>query len=96
MLRRPSSTYFDIRREACRVVLSSVRRRLESNTVTANQNKPISPPQLGHYRLLEDVGDGRLGKVYRARDTVLGRTVLVRDAYEPVGRDSAARAGFFN
>jgi eukaryotic-like serine/threonine-protein kinase len=64
--------------------------------VTANQNRPTSPPQLGHYTLLEEVGDGRLGKVYRARDTALGRTVLVRDAYESVGRDFAARAGFVN
>ena len=64
--------------------------------MTANQTRPTPPPQLGHYTLLEEIGDGRLGKVYRARDTVLGRTVLVRDAYEPVGRDSAARAGFFN
>jgi len=76
--------------------LRSVRRRPENNTVAANQNRPTPPPQIGHYTLLEEVGDGRLGKAYRARDTVLGRTVLVRDAYEPVGRDSAARADFVN
>lgn len=64
--------------------------------MTANQNRPTPPPQLGHYTLLDEVGDGRLGKVYRARDTVLGRTVLVRDAYQAVGRDSAARAEFVN
>jgi len=62
--------------------------------VIANQNRPTPPPQLGHCTLQEEVGDGRLGKVYRARDTVLGRTVPVRDAYESVGRDFAARAGF--
>ena len=35
--------------------------------MTANENRPTTPAQLGHYTLLEEVGDGRLGKVYRAR-----------------------------
>lgn len=64
--------------------------------MTANQSRPTPPPQLGHYTLLEEVGDGRLGKVYRARDTVLGRTVFVVDAYEVVGGDSSTRAEFVN
>src|SRR5436309_3729756 len=33
---------------------------------------------LGQYKILDLIGSGRLGEVYRARDTRLGRTVAVR------------------
>ena len=50
--------------------------------------------QLGHYNLLEQVGNGGLGPAFRARDTVAGRTVLVKNATERVGPDAATRARF--
>ena len=50
--------------------------------------------QLGHFNLLERVGAGGLGTAFRARDTVLGRTVLVKNAAERVGSDPRARKRF--
>ena len=50
------------------------------------------PEQLGHYNLLERVGDGALGTEFRARDTVVGRTVLVKVAAERVARDPVERS----
>ena len=50
--------------------------------------------QLGHYNLLERVGAGGLGTAFRARDTVVGRTVLVKNAAERLGSDPLARTRF--
>ena len=34
--------------------------------------------RIAHYNILSTLGNGALGPVYRARDTVLGRTVAIR------------------
>ena len=52
------------------------------------------PEQLGHCNLLEQVGVGGLGTAYRARDTVVGRSVLVKNAAERVGSDPLVRTRF--
>ena len=54
------------------------------------------PESLGHYNLLERVGAGGLGTAFRARDTMVGRTVLVKNAAERVARDPLARTRFLN
>jgi eukaryotic-like serine/threonine-protein kinase len=36
--------------------------------------------EVAHYRLLERIGEGALGEVYRARDTKVGRTVALKFA----------------
>jgi serine/threonine protein kinase len=49
---------------------------------------------IAHYNLLEPIGEGALGEVYRARDTKVGRTVALKLVPDTVFADAAARAAF--
>ena len=49
---------------------------------------------LGHYKILDRVGAGGLGEVYRARDTRLGRTVAIKVVAADVTADPARRERF--
>jgi serine/threonine protein kinase len=46
---------------------------------------------LGHYRILERIGAGGLGDVYRGRDTRLGRTVAIKVPADDLQSDAPRR-----
>ena len=46
---------------------------------------------LGHYRILERIGAGGLGDVYRGRDTRLGRTVAIKVPSDDLQSDASRR-----
>jgi len=56
--------------------------------------KPAFVEVLGHYRLLERVGQGGMGVVYRARDEHLQREVAVKLLPDSVTHDESARRRF--
>jgi serine/threonine-protein kinase len=49
---------------------------------------------LGHYKILERVGAGGLGQVYRARDTKVGRTVLIKSIGPTIAERPDIRPAF--
>src|SRR4051812_36509567 len=50
--------------------------------------------QLAHYKILDRVGAGGMGEVYRARDTRLGRTVAIKILPAAVAGDHDRRERF--
>jgi serine/threonine protein kinase len=49
---------------------------------------------LGHYKILGRIGIGRMGDLYRARDTRAGRTVAVRTVAADIADDPARRESY--
>jgi serine/threonine-protein kinase len=50
---------------------------------------------LGHYKILERIGAGGLGDVYRGRDTRLGRTVAIKVPADDLQSDASRREALF-
>ncbi|MBL0941017.1 MAG: protein kinase [Gemmatimonadaceae bacterium] len=55
---------------------------------------PQEPITIGKYQVLELAGEGAMGSVYRARDTVLGRTVAIKVMNATIARDQSLRDRF--
>jgi serine/threonine-protein kinase len=54
----------------------------------------LTGQDLGPYRILEKLGEGAMGEVYRARDARLDRTVAIKVLPPGLASDEAARARF--
>jgi len=51
---------------------------------------------IGHYKLLDRIGSGGIGDLFRARDTKVGRTVALKVVSSDIAGDSERRARFLN
>ena len=57
---------------------------------------PESGQMLSHYRLVEKIGEGGMGMVWRAEDTVLSRTVAIKVLPADKNRDDKRRQMFLD
>jgi serine/threonine-protein kinase len=51
---------------------------------------------IGHYKVLDRIGSGGIGDLFRARDTKVGRTVALKVVSSDIAGDSERRARFLN
>ena len=51
---------------------------------------------IAHYKLLDQIGSGGIGDLFRARDTKVGRTVALKVVSSDIAGDSRRRAQFLN
>ena len=72
---------------------------MSSNRPESDENNPVAhggaPTRIGRYELLERVGRGSLGALYRGRDSILGRDVAVKVMAPGLLGNAAAHARFF-
>jgi serine/threonine protein kinase len=65
--------------------------------LSAEPGTPLDPGSvraIAHYNLLQRMGEGALGEVYRARDTKFGRTVAIKLVPDTLFTDATSR-GYF-
>ena len=59
-------------------------------------NPDVTEQSIAHYNLLEPIGRGALGEVYRARDTKVGRTVALKVLEPALIADETRRLALFD
>ena len=68
--------------------------RVASHTVEGDGERTVVGTTISHYKVLENIGQGGMGEVYRAEDTNLSREVAIKVLPEQFTRDPQGLARF--
>jgi serine/threonine-protein kinase len=80
--------------EELRALADVYRRKLGSTEPAAAAGNVTAPESMDNYRLLEPIGRGGMGVVYRAVHTVMNRPVAVKILTDAASRSESARKRF--
>ena len=69
-------------------------RRVDVDELPESAAPDSGPTQIGRYQIVEQIGRGGMGVVYRARDPVLNRDVAIKSTLVDLGADPKALAHF--
>ena len=73
-------------------ILEGTAPEIAAPTFTSTPTLPFASGQLAHYRIIEKIGAGGMGEVYRARDEQLDRDVAIKVLPASSFEDPTARA----